>query len=57
MVFSNLYVFDKTLISIKNIESLLESGENADTEVNIGEIITLYTLSKKYKTKSQHKSR
>jgi hypothetical protein len=29
----------------KNIESLLDSGENADLEVNTGEIITLCTLS------------
>lgn len=58
MVSSNLYLLDRTINTIKkNIESLLDSGENADIEANTGEMITLYTLSTKYKTKLQHKGR
>jgi hypothetical protein len=57
VVSSNLYLLDKTINTIRNIEYLLDSGDNADIEVNTGEIITLYNLSTKYKTKSQHKGR
>lgn len=54
---SNLYLFDETSNTMKKIQSLLDVNVNVDMEVNTGEKITFYTLSTKYRIKSQNKGR